>query len=112
MGRWSQQSRRGGGGGAPGSITPNVVNLVSVQADGTDWILHFDGPVAMGAGNDDSAFFVGDATLFHADSVAGSAASGVDDGTGGYVPGLAWSLTSQPAWLATAVNFPAGGVTT
>ena len=112
MGRWAQQRRRGGGGGAPGSITPSGVSIIAVQGIAGQWVVTFSDNIVQGAGNDDSAFFVGDATTTHLDNIIGPQAFLTDDGTAGYVPGLPWSLTSQPAWLLTPILGPASGTTT
>jgi hypothetical protein len=111
MGRWAQQRRRGGGPPASSAITPNTVTLLSVRSDGTDWILTFDGPITTLFISDSVNFLVGDASFFTNQGSAGSACSGVDDNSAGYVPGLAWALTGQPDWLLTPIAGPSSGTT-
>jgi hypothetical protein len=91
---------------------PTPVNLLDVRGDGTDWVLTFDGPIVTTPPGDDAAFLVGDATVFSCGGSAGALASGTDDGTGGYVSGLPWALTSQPAWLVTPIAATSSGTTT
>lgn len=111
MGRWATNRRRGGGGGAPGSITPNAVSIVSVRGDGTDWVITFDGPISTNLVADAVNFLIGDASFFQNDGSVGAALSGTDDGTAGYVSGVAWALTAQPDWLNTPIVGPQSGST-
>lgn len=111
MGRYAQARRRASTGQEPGPPTPNAVTLLAVAADGTDWILTFSGGIVVTAGLQDGAFTVGDASFFQCQGGAGSAASGVDDGSAGYVSGLFWSLNSQPNWLQTPIAGPSSGTT-
>lgn len=112
MGRWSQQSRRGGGGGAPTAITPNIVNLLDVHGDGTGWVLTFDGPISCNVGLGDTEFEASDATTSTCAGAAGNQCSISDDSSLGYIAGFPWQLTGQPNWLNTPVVFPAAGTTT
>jgi hypothetical protein len=112
MVRWAQRRVRGGGGGPTTAPAPTPVSIVDVHADGTDWVLTFSGPVSCNTATADANFLVGDATFFQCDGAAGSLASGSDDGSAGYVPGLAWNLTAQPAWLNTPIAGPQTGTTT
>lgn len=111
MGRWAQRARRGGGGGPAVPITPNPVSIVSVRGDGTGWVITFDGPVSTNLVSDAVNFLVGDASFFSCDSSVGASVDGTDDGSGGYVSGLAWFLTGQPDWLNTTIVGPQSGTT-
>jgi hypothetical protein len=111
MGRWAQRRQRSSASDSPAPPPPSPVAIVSVVGNGTSWSVNFDGPITQDVGNDDAAFFVGDATTTHCNVCAGSTADCSDDGTAGYVPGLAWSLVSQPAWLLTPIAGPQSGTT-
>jgi hypothetical protein len=87
------------------------VSIVSIEGLGTDWKITFNGPISINLASPDAALLIGDASFFDATGVVGVAVAGADDGTGGYVSGLAWNLASQPSWLATPIAGPQAGVT-
>jgi len=88
------------------------VTLLSVSNDGTDWILHFDGPITTNTGvTPDSAFDVSGNAVTSVSPAVGSVCSLTDDGIL-YSAGQPWEMVSQPNWLVTPLAGPSSGTTT
>lgn len=112
MGRWAQRRMRSSIGPGPTAPTPNAVTLLAVSNDGTDWILHFSGPIVTDTGvAPDAAFDVSGNAVLSVSPGAGALCSLTDDG-GLYTAGQPWEITGQPNWLVTTLAGPSSGTTT
>jgi len=109
MGRWAQQRRRGGEAPAssppPAPITITEVDLV----DPTHVMVFFDNNVTFDpAAGPSSEFDVGGATPTGSLSGIGSTSVIVELGSPCGI-GDTWNVSSQPAWVVTAITTPATG---
>lgn len=112
MGRWSQQSRRGGS--PPGvGITPVVpLNVLAFNWNGgaAQYDLLFDGPITYSGVNT-----LGNVTV-DAESPVLVTPTGVDRLQLSFPtaagPGTAWDISGQPPEIAEPVDNPVNGITT
>jgi len=110
MGRWAQRRMRSTNVTPAEPVAP--VNLVDITCDGSSIaIATFDAVVTTPGGGPDAALDISGDSQGPFGGQTGTSINLLAGGGGGHTSGEPWTLSSQPAWLTTPVNFPASGLT-